>query len=179
MYFYHCNFLCQDKVLLIYLLTYHVYLQCDRLILRVTVKTFKPWCKFLYEHFGCIPRRKVEKVFSPLYYLIVNALDGFNKFISIYIVSTKFYNARCICVRRQIRFEFYFDFNAYLLTLDDCTGFHYNIFIHKNFLCYWALVSSISYNLFKLAISLMNVQSPERFEKRSHKVHIWTVLQTR
>ena len=66
----------------------------------------------------------------------------------------------------EAKFEFCFDFSVYLLTLRDCTGFHYNIFIHKIFLCYYVLVLLII-TYFKLAMSLMNIQSPERVEKLS------------
>ena len=58
------------------------------LILQVTVKMFKT-CEFPYQHFGCISRKKLEKVFSPLHYLIVNSTDGFNKFMSILTVSSR------------------------------------------------------------------------------------------
>ena len=46
-----------------------------------------------------------------------------------------------------------FDFNVCLLTLGDCTVFHYNVFIHKNFLCYYVLVGFINYNLFEGTLS--------------------------
>ena len=59
--------------------------------------------------FYCISRRRH---FSPWHYLILNSPDGFNKLVSIYSVSSRLYNIRCICVQRQIRFDFYFNFNV-------------------------------------------------------------------